>query len=317
MRHPARLLSLVQTLLLGVGLGVTPTRAAAEATPAVDLQPRWVEGRVTRYAFETQRLTDLVFEAAGQTREARNRFTSEGEVTWRVRDVNRDGSAEAEFVYDWLRLTFENPQGDTEVADSRRGSGDDPRLQALVEAVAGTPLTVDMAADGSVIEIAGMDAIRRKTDFPETVPEDRDFLEAVTDQISLPAAPADAEPGDQWQQSFTWGHQAGDLQYDTTYTLVEVAPMAGVPVALLRSESELDLDPTEPDVPPDGPDIETRLESGAASAQIMFDLSRNQAVGRHESEQTVVLTSVRTPQGPLTQTTTIRVSRQLLRIAEQ
>lgn len=281
-----------------------------------DLRPRWVEGRVTRYRFETLRSDDVSMSVNDQNREAKTQMRSAGEMTWTVREVGDDGSAELEVVYDWLELSFTPPQGEAQSADSREPGGVE-RLKDLCDAVAGTPLTVSFAADGSVNELEGYEAIKANAAFPEGVPERLDFLESVTDKLCLPGAPAEAEPGDAWEQQFTWNHRMGEMDYDTTYELVGVETMAGIPVATIRSESELELEVDRGDMPADAPPINTNMESASASEDVLFDLSRNEVVGRYGAETYVLNIDINAPQARVSQRITQTVTHKLLRIEER
>lgn len=313
---PVRLFALLIVATGFVG-GDAPRSAAAEETgDAVrDLRPQWVEGQVTRYRFETQRRDDVSMSVNDQNREAQTVMRSSGEMTWTVREVREDGSARVTLVYDWLRLTYTPPQGEEQTGDSREGGGFEP-LKDLCDAVAGSPLTVIFAADGSVEELEGYEAIEEKAEFPEGVPDRLDFLESVTDKICLPGAPADAEAGDTWEQQFAWNHRMGKMAYDTTYELVGVEPMAGIPVATIRAESELELEVDREDMPPDAPPIDTNLESATASEDVLLDLSRNEVVGRYGSETYVITIRINMQRAQMNQRITQTVTHKLLRIEE-
>lgn len=251
-----------------------------------------------------------------QNREAKTLMQSAGEMTWTVREVRDDGSAEVEMVYDVLELSFTPPEGEPQSATSREAGGFEP-LKDLCDAVAGTPLTVTFAADGSVEELEGYEAIEEKAEFPEGVPDRLDFLESVTDKICLPGAPAEAEAGDAWEQQFAWNHRMGKMAYDTTYELVGVEPMAGIPVATIRSESELELEVDREDMPPDAPPIDTNMESASASEDVLFDLSRNEVVGRYGAEEHVINIDINAPQARMNQRITQTATHKLLRIEER
>lgn len=311
------LLALVTaSLCLSLSVGASVASAQDEGVAFYNLQPQWVEGRTTRYRFETVRSDDVAMSVNDQTREAQTRMRSAGEMTWTVREVGGDGSAELEVVYDWLGLSFTPPQGEPQSADSREAGGFE-RLKDLCDAVAGTPLTVTFAADGSVSELEGYEAIRDNAEFSDGVPERLDFLESVTDKLCMPGAPPDAEPGDEWEQLFTWNHRMGEMEYDTTYELVGVETMAGVPVATVRRESDLTLRVDREDIPADAPPINTNMESASASEDVLFDLSRNEVVGRYGVEEHVIRVDINAQQAQVNQRITQTVTHKLLRIEER
>lgn len=314
MQHPRSL-----PTILTLCLALTPLAAAQaqEDAERFDLRPRWERDRVTRYRFETQRIDDMTMRFNERSRTAQTRFVSEGEMTWTVREVEADGGAEVEVVYDWIKLSFIPPEGEAQSADSRENAGEPQRLYALVDAIAEAPLTVTFAPDGSVREMTGYERIRRGAEFPDALPEERDMLESVTDAICLPGAPADAEPGDRWEQRFTWGHRLGDMHYDTTYEFVGVERMAGVPVAAVRSESDLRLEVDRGDLPDDAPPLNAQLRSASATQDVLFDLSRHEAVGRRATERHEVLATINAPQARVEQQIVQQIRSTLLRIAEQ
>jgi hypothetical protein len=314
---PIRLLVVLTAAVFVWGVpGPRPAAAQEDGESVHDLRPRWVEGRVTRYRFETRRSDDMSMSVNDQNREATTVMQSSGEMTWTVQEVRDDGSARVTLVYDWLKLSFTPPQGEAQAGDSREAGGFEP-LKDLCDAVAGSPLTVTFAADGSVDKLEGYEAIKEKAEFPEGVPGRLDFLESVTDKICLPGAPAEAESGDAWEQQFAWNHRMGKMAYDTTYELVGVEPMAGIPVATIRSESELELEVNREDMPPDAPPIDTNMESASASEDVLFDLSRNEVVGRYGIESYMIRININAPQAQVNQRITQTVTHKLLRIEER
>ena len=138
------LLALVTaSLCLSLSGGASVASAQDEGVAFYNLQPQWVEGRTTRYRFETVRSDDVAMSVNDQTREAQTRMRSAGEMTWTVREVGGDGSAELEVVYDWLGLSFTPPQGRTAVrgtpAVSIQGGGAIPAQGFLCRRCEGRP----------------------------------------------------------------------------------------------------------------------------------------------------------------------------------
>lgn len=295
--------------------------AAAWAQPSpeegVDLRPRWKTGQSCRYEIWAQRQRHTTVNMGGQSRQIDVLMETLGQVSWRVEEVRSDGSARCTMTLEWLKVTITGPDGQQQVNDSRQGQGDNEAIHQLIRAMAGVPIGVSVAPDGTIQAVSGTDAIRQRVQIEATAPEDLDFIETATDLAALPAAPADARAGQRWSARFKWTHEVGFLHHDVSYTLAGVETVEGVPIADVTSQSKLRLEVDRSQIPADAPPIDVKLLEGSASSQVMFDLIRHEAVGRNSTQQTAIETVVRLPNQTLQQRIEETIRSQALRIAEQ
>ncbi len=283
----------------------------------IDLQPDWREGQTCRYEFWNSRRQNTTMEIAGRQREMSNTLESEGEITWRVDRVRPDGSATCSMTLDWIAITVTDPDGEEQYSDSRRGSGDIESLHQLLRAMSGRTLVVEVASDGSISSISGRAQIARAVDQPEIVPEDLDFIESASDLATLSGAPAGIEPGGSWKVPFKWNHDMGFMHYETTYTLDGIELIADIPIATVTGRSKLKLEYDDSDMPPGSPPVDVDLISGSQESQIIYDLSRHEAVGRNTVETQTINMSIRFPQQTFSRLIEQEMQGQVLRIEEE
>jgi hypothetical protein len=309
MTSKARWLALAALMLMTAW--PTLTLAQPEPTGAVNLRPRYVPGRTIRYAVWTVRQQTI----SRGDEQFSNQFEVDGEVDWTVERVNADGSAVAVMNMLWLTARITTPDGQVQFNDTRQGSGQTEPVHKLLSAMAGIPLRVELAADGTPTSVSGVDAIRRRAgDLP--VPEDLDFLETATDLATLPYAPAETVAGKTWPASFTWTHDMGAMKHETRYELVNVESIANIPVANVNFTSRLRLEVDRSKLPTGGPQVDVRLLQGQNSGQIMFDLMHHEAVGRNTLQTQTVQVTVTAEGQRFTQTVAETIQSQALRIAE-
>ncbi|MEX0745488.1 MAG: hypothetical protein WD118_07785 [Phycisphaeraceae bacterium] len=301
-----------------IAMCIAPAPAAAQDEPAaVDFRPAWQPGQTARYEVWTQRERESTMSVGGETQQVNMTLESEGEVTWTVDRVEPDGSAVCTMTIDWLATTVTDAEGQAQVNDSRRASGDIEPMHQVLRAMAGVPVRVHVGVDGAVQRVEGIDAIARAVEIAELAPDENDFIRSATHLAVLADAPADARAGHTWNARHTWNHEAGQMQHSDAYTLQSVGEIAGVPVATVVSRTQLELDVDRSVFPDDGPPVDVQLTEGTRSAEVIFDLQRREAVGRNSLERTTVQVNVRLPEQTLNQRNRETVRSQALRIAEE
>lgn len=291
--------------------------AAAQPAEPVDLRPKWEAGHTSRYHFWTDRLQKRSLSAQGQTREVSSKVESEGELTWTVERVRPDGSATCTMTLDWMTANITTPDGKVQRNDSRRGSGDSEAIHDLLRAMSSVPLTVEVAADGTITKLSNVDAMRQRAKNKEIVPEELDFMESASDLATLPGAPASLSPGGSYKKSYKWTHDMGFIHHDATYRLVNVEDISGIPVANVSATSRMRLELDRSQIPEGAPPLDVKLTRGEYEAQIMFDLTRHEAVGRNSTESRVIDITMRLPQQTVTQRLEETITSQTLRIEER
>jgi hypothetical protein len=303
-------------LIAGVMLMMLTTTVPAVAqTRTFDLRPQFEEGRTARYSVWTVRRQDITLAIGDQRRAVSIQYEVDGEMTWKVDSVNDDGSATCTMTYDWLTFTLTNSEGTKQVNDSRRSSGDSEAIHDVITSVAGQPLQVQMNADGSARSISGVDAVRARADDPDRMPEERDFLETASDLATVPFVPDAVVLKDTWHAKFSWGHEMGTLHHDTTFTFTGIESLAGIPIASVRGEGKLKLEPDYSKVPKDAPKMTVTLEDGKVQHQILMDLVRHEAVGRNVMQQLVI--RIETEGSELTRIMKETIQSQAMRIEEE
>lgn len=311
---PRSIMLLAVAALLLAWPGTAP---AQDAPAAIDLRPNWEEGQSARYEYWSRRERQTSMSVGGESHQASVTMVSEGEANWTVDRVNPDGSARCTMVIDWVNITITDDQGDRQVIDSRRGSGDIPPMHQALRAMAGQPVRFAVAADGSIESVSGMDAIRQRTEAEALAPEDRDFIRSATSLALLVGAPDDASPGQTWRTQHAWGHELGTMHYRLAHTLEEAGEIEGIPVATVYSEGELDLEVDDSDMPAEAPPVDVRMTDASWQGQVIFDLQRREAVGRNSLERTSIQITMRMPEQTLEQRMDETVQSQALRVAEE
>jgi len=315
-------LDLCLTAVLTVALGMFACSASvAEAQQASEprtfnLRPQWQEGQTSRYELWSRRTRQMTMSAGDRQRETSSTVEVTGEVTWRVDRVKSTGGATCTMKYDWLKLSITNAQGDTQVADSRRASGDIEALHAFLQAMTADDVRVTVAPDGSIADVAGIDAIQQQIEVEQMRPEDLDFIESARELAVLAGAPASVTIGDTWQTEAKGTHEMGYLYSENDWQLAQVERIAGIPVATTTSTGELELEVDRSDMPRNGPNIDVTLRDGSVRSQVMFDLQRHEAVGRNTVQNTVIEVNVSVRQRSMSQRIEETVQAQVLRIAE-
>ncbi len=299
-----------------LGLGVA---GAAWAQETVDVRPDWEVGQESRYEFWSSRTRDVTMSMGARKREASTTIESEGETVWRVQRARPDGSATCVMTLDWITATLTGPDGKPRVNDSRKSKGDIEAYQNLLKAVAGVPITVEVAADGTVRSVKGVKQVAAKFKGDELPLEDRDFIESATTLALLAGAPPDVKIGQTWKTTYDWSHEMGTIEQAFTYKLDSVEDIEGIPLATVTGTAKLKLKVDRSEFPPDAPPMTFRLTRGSATDQVLFDLQRREAVGRNSTEDYTVTVRITLPQarGTVVQQTRTTVRSQVLRLSEK
>ncbi|MFP4145990.1 MAG: DUF6263 family protein [Phycisphaeraceae bacterium] len=286
----------------------------AAAQPPIDLRPQWEQGQAARYEIWSQREVLTTIEVGTRTGSGREVIETTGEATWQVDEVNADGSTAATMTLDWLRLRLVQ-EGNEQVVDSRRG-GDSEAMQQLVEAMAGVPFEVELAPDGTVEAVRGVEAVRNQLPTEEMAPAELDFIEIASELAPLIHAPAEAEPGDTWSAELKRTSPLGWVYHDVTWRLAGVERIAGIPVATVVGQAKLTFEPDWSKIPSGGPELDLQMLSGETSTQVMFDLQRHEVVGRHAKQQSALEVDVDLPGQVFRRRMDETVQTQVLRLSE-
>ena len=327
-------------LIGGWGVAVMPGVAAAQAAEAGagaawaagGLRPAWESGQTARYEFWNRfdKVTEVQLGEKSQTQTTVTEVS--GEVTWGVVAVGPDGGADCTMRLDWMRLETEvrgaNGRSQKTVADSRKpATQENKAMVQLLSAMTGVTMKVRVAADGSIAEVKGRKEMEGKTDQPDFLPSVLDFVESASDLATLPFAPESASReegpdgvavGKSWKADFEWDHELGKIQQRWQYRLDRVEQIAGLPVAVVEGRAKLQLKPELPDRPAGAPAVQVKMTEGQVDSEILFDLTRAEAIGRHARGTETIRVSAKLPDGRQFSRTIRETSvSQTLRIGEQ
>ena len=316
-------------LLLILALLVALPATAQDDKPT-NLRPKWTVGQSATYEFWGKTQKDETAQLFGQEQSETTTFISEGKVTWKVDAVNDDGTATC--TMQLTKISFTIKAGDNEPIkmESDNPSGDRPAFDNLMSAMTSTPLKVTVAADGSIAKVEGLDELEAaagdEAQKAEIIPDELDFKETASDLATLISAPAEATPGQTWNATNTWNHEdvfpsaETTAKWDTTYTFDSVGLIAGVPIATIKTESDVDIQVDLSELPDGAPDIDIQISDTSAKGEVLFDLSRNEAVARNETMKYTASITVASPR-PELPAITVKVvetnQSQLLRVSEE
>lgn len=327
-----RLKKLAFTLfLLTVLLALVTLARAEQGAIAVDLRPQWEVGQTSRYEFWNQMQQTAEAKLGDRSQTQSSVVNVEGEVTWTVDKVNANGSSVCTMTLDWMKYVNTPSAGPAMTVDSRKtASADTKPMHELLSAMCGVPLSIEVAADGHVTKVKGLEKMKRKTSQPDFVPSALDFEETASDLASIAYAPdpinytgasgamSGGTSGGAWETSFRWEHDLGKMDQDWTYKLDRVEDIAGVRVAVVTGRGKFKLDVEETDRPADAPPVDVKLLEGSAESEVLFDLSRHEAVGRHMTSREKVRIAVAFPDGRKFERTLTEDSvGQVLRLSEE
>ena len=296
--------------------------AHAQDAETYDLRPKWIQGQTARYEVWSSRVQHATVSFASQSRTTNLTMVSQGEIVWTVDKVKADGSAQCTMTLDWLTLDYTPDEGKTLKNDSRKSTGDIEPFHALLKAMTGVPIKVSVASDGTITKIQGIKAIssKIKSELKEMIPEELDFIETATDLATLVAAPRSTQVGKNWKTKLKWTWSdtpfKGYMHHDMVFTLSGVEDVAGLPVAVIDGRSKLKLELDRSDIPEGMPPYDVKLIKGELTSQVMFDLTRGEAIGRNTIQTTTINITIRTPNTTITRRVEQTLQTQALRIEE-
>ncbi|MEM9348074.1 MAG: DUF6263 family protein [Planctomycetota bacterium] len=320
---------LLLTLALFVASFVAMPTLAQDDKPT-NLRPGWSAGQTATYEFWGKTQKDETAQILGQQQSETTTFLSEGKVTWRVDEVNDDGTATCTMQLTTIKFTVKVGEAEPVVFDSDNLTGERPAFDNLMSAMVQTPLKIAVNADGTIGSVEGIDelatAAGAEAAEADIIPEELDFRETASELATLISAPAEATPGQTWNATNTWNHEdvfpqaETKAKWDTTFTFDSVGVIAGVPIATIKTESDVDIEVDLSKLPEGGPDIDIQISDTSASGEILFDLSRQETVARNETMTYTAAITVAPPR-PELPAITVNIKEtnqsQLLRVSEE
>lgn len=319
-------------LLLSILLLIVsaPALAQEQDAHATSLRPQWAVGQSATYDFWGKTQKDETAQVLGQLQSETTQFISEGRVSWTVDAINDDGTATCTMQLKTIKFTIVAGKNELKSFDSENPSGEAPAFDNLMAAMTQSPLTVTVNRDGSIAKVQGIDELAAAAGDEAAeagiIPEELDFMETASDLATLISAPASATPGQAWNTINTWNHEdvfpnaETKAKWDTTYTFDSVGVIAGVPIATIKTQSDVDIEIDLSKLPEGAPDIDIQISDTTASGEILFDLSRREAVARNDKMSYTAAITVAPPR-PDMPSITVKIvetsQSQLLRVSEE
>lgn len=316
-------------LLLILALFVAMPAVGQDASPT-SLRPAWSVGQSAKYDFWSKTQKAETAQILGQEQSETTTFVSEGQVSWVVDAIDDDGVATCTMRLTTIKFTITAGKNEPVSFDSENPTGERPVFDKLMAAMTQTPLKVTVAADGSIDKVEGIDELTAAAGDEaveaDMVPDEIDFKETASDLATLISAPGEATPGQTWNTVNTWNHEdvfpnaETKAKWDTTFTFESMGVIAGIPIATIKTESDVDILVDLSELPEGAPDIDVQISDTSASGEILFDLSRNETVARNETMTYTAAITVAPPRPELPAITVkiVETSQsQLLRVSEE
>ncbi|QDU35442.1 hypothetical protein KS4_35230 [Poriferisphaera corsica] len=321
MNKPITLLLTLLTILTAYSSSLI----AQDQQATYDLRPAtWKANQTTRYEFWNRRDRNINMSFAGDSRDSTDAYESTGETTWIVDRVNADGSSTCRMKIDWLKITLIGPTGDEVAVDSRENNpAPYEEYGNLLKAMCSAWLTYEIGADGSVNSVSGMDQMVSQVDNPDDLPTELDFIESASDLAQLIGPPPALVIGGSWQHDFRWSYNVGlpgvkaFMNYDMDFTLTNVEDIETIPVATVDGTGSMTLEIDQASIPAEAPPVNIRLINSSLQSQVLFDLTRSEAVGRNLSQDETINITISTPNGELLQVIQTKHQGQVLRLSEE
>lgn len=311
-------------------LASAPALAQEQDPQAISLRPHWTVGQSATYDFWGKTQKDETAQILGQQQSETTTFISEGRVSWTVDVINDDGTATCTMQLRTIKFTIVAGKNEPKAFDSENPSGEAPAFDDLMAAMIRSPLTVTVNRDGSIAKVQGIDELANaagdEAAEADIIPEELDFKETASDLATLISAPASATPGQAWNTTNTWNHEdvfpnaETKAKWDTAYTFDSVGVIAGVPIATIKTQSDVDIQIDLSELPEGAPDIDIQISDTNASGEILFDLSRHEAVARNDNMSYTAAITVAPPRPelpPITVKIVETSQSQLLRVLEE
>ncbi len=294
---------------------LAPAQDIAGAVPdSIDLRPIWQTGQTSRYRLSSERLTTAQVLNVGKPRSTGMKVLAD--VTWQVTDADPDGGGACRMTIDRMVMLVSDAQG--QKAKITRDSAPEKlkSAQTLLRAMIDKPLTVKVAPDGSVRDVAGWESIRNNAGEAGKNLTESDFVETATDMALLVGGTAAADVGDAWNEDFNWSHEMGELQLDTTFKLQGIEAIAGIPIATIQADSKVNVAFDKQKLAKAN-DVKVKLKKGQETGQIIYDPTRHEVVGRNTDRDLVFEMKLNVSGRQFTQVIEQRLNSQVIRLEEK
>ena len=210
-----------------VGLALAVLAVSAVSATGADAKLRWKFRKDKPYHYVLTQGMEMSMNL--QNNNVNTKMSQVSEMTWKVKTVKPDGSAEMTQVIDRIKVKVEGPGGNFEIDSNQKAdaAGDGPMaaMNKMIEGIVGTPIDLVMSARGELISIKVPDKFMEamKTAGPGGQAFAGAFSEKgmkqLFEQSSMLLPEQAVSPGTTWVQKRSVETAGlGNMDIDTTYT---------------------------------------------------------------------------------------------------
>jgi len=230
-----------------------------------------------------------VFSEVKDERESKTTVSQATEMSWTVKSVAEDGSAELTLKIDRVVAKNRTPYGNFEFDSNAKKAAANPTeaaMQELMKAVVGAPFSCKISPSGALSDVRVPEAVTKlladeKKDAPEgeSAMSDESFKKMFT-SMSMPLPKEEVAPGKTWTQQAKFATPpAGSMTIDTTFRFVGPDAQAGPNIVRIDLESKY-----TPDLPPKN-DVKVTIKTQEGKGSILFDTAAGRITKLSSSEK--------------------------------
>lgn len=267
-------------------LPAAPGAAQGGAGATVDLAARLTTGDEQSYTFRTETKQSMM---VGATPPSMQGSEVESVMRTRVREVDGEGVATVQFVYERMKVKVASPQGnfdfDSEWPIARdAGNPIAPAVRALV----GKTILARVSPAGELVDMKGVDTTNLDPMVARTMSElvnPESFRQLIHLLYGLKADPSTAAPEDKWTEMSTLPSGVGTMEITREFTLESV--IAGKAYVDVGGGIVLVIDPVKQASAPGAEFLQWK--SGDVSGRVVWD-TNNGRLERVEVATEIVTT---------------------------
>jgi len=257
------------------GLAIALLVVSAASATGADVTLRWKFRPERPYHYMLTQGMDMSMKVPNTDNDIKTKMSQLSEMTWKVKAVKPDGSADMTQVIDRMQIKVEGPAGKFEI-DSNNKDAPPPAgplagLGKMVEGLVGTPVDVTLSARGEVLKV---DVPEKMMQAMKTAgPGGQAFAGAFTEkgikqlfeQSSVMLPEKAVAPGTTWMQKRSVETAGlGNMDIDTTYT--DKGDVPGKPgLRQIDGDVKMQIKPSE------NSPVSVRVVSQDNAAKFLFD----------------------------------------------
>lgn len=246
------------------------------ADEAVQLVYKWTKGQIDRYRLTMQSDAEVGMGKSPMKVSQKMVYV----IRNTVQDVDADGTATIETVYERLQMDMDNPMSKIKFDSAKPddAQADNPMLKSMLMSL-NEPFTIIMSSRGEIKDVKGMDKIidKMEKDMPTLTPEMKKALgsDGFKDMMSQGGMVFPTKPvvvGDSWTRtSSTDMPMFGTMKSTIVSTLKRTEQEPGLTLAAIESDTTIER--TNANVKPLVPGMVVKLTDGRGTSSSSFDMT--------------------------------------------